>query len=285
MMLLIPFFPLFFSLVTALVELPMRARGGALHAKLQRETNLQDEKNGIVRNSTPNFFDQLVWHNDTSKGTFKQRFYYDTSSWNGDKAAPILVYIGGEGPLGGTAGGYPAYLAKQHSAFQLALEHRYYGDSFPSSLLDTATLETLKVDTALEDLAVFIRTKKSELGLTGKVIVIGGSYPGALSSWFRQKYPEVADISWSSSGVVSAVYNFTAFDKQVLEDVSNECGAALHAVTAAFEDAWVDTGKRPALLNLFGTPDYFTKEGGCFVFYTLYLKASFSPHPPPSPSN
>lgn len=39
---LIPFFPLFFSLVTALVELPMRARGGALHAKLQRETNLQD---------------------------------------------------------------------------------------------------------------------------------------------------------------------------------------------------------------------------------------------------
>ena len=41
--------------------------------------------------------------------------------------------------------------------------------------------------------------------------------------------------------------------------MSDECGAALHAVTAAFEENWDDVSKRPALLQLFGTADYFTK--------------------------
>ncbi len=134
-----------------------------------------------------------------------------------------------------------------------------YGDSFPSTLLDKDTLQTLNVDTALMDLAAFITAMKSTWGLTGKWMVIGGSYPGALSSWFRQKYPDLADLSWSSSGVVNAVYNYTAFDKQVLDDVDPVCQASLHAVTAAFDAAWDDPATRPALLAKFGTPAYFTK--------------------------
>ena len=194
--------------------IPMRARGGSLYKTLLSEAADVDQRNGILRNTSVNYFDQLIWHNDSTKGTFKQRYYFDTSAWDSSLATPIMVYIGGEGPLGGTAGGHPAEVAKQLNAIQFALEHRYYGDSFPSTLMDTVTLQTLTVDTALEDLAVFIRAMKSSWQLTGKVIVIGGSYPGALSSWFRQKYPDVADISWSSSGVVNAVYNFTAFDQQ-----------------------------------------------------------------------
>jgi hypothetical protein len=78
----------------ALVELPMRARGGELHKRLTQRALDVNAALGIVTNSTPSFFDQLVWHNDSSKGTFKQRYYYDTSAWSGKNDAPVWLYIG-----------------------------------------------------------------------------------------------------------------------------------------------------------------------------------------------
>jgi len=46
------------------------------------------------------------------------------------------------------------------------------------------------------------------------VLVIGGSYPGALSAWFRERYPHLAIGSWSSSGVVQPIVDFWKFDEQ-----------------------------------------------------------------------
>jgi hypothetical protein len=43
----------------------------------------------------------------------------------------------------------------------------------------------------------------------------GGSYSGALSAWFKAVYPDLVWGAMSSSGVVNAVYEFTAFDEQV----------------------------------------------------------------------
>ncbi len=36
-------------------------------------------------------------------------------------------------------------------------------------------------------------------------IVVGGSYPGALSAWFRYKYPHLTIGSIASSAVVQAI--------------------------------------------------------------------------------
>ena len=44
--------------------------------------------------------------------------------------------------------------------------------------------------------------------------MIGGSYPGALSAWFRSRYPHIAKASWSSSGVVQPIVDFWRFDEQ-----------------------------------------------------------------------
>jgi len=45
--------------------------------------------------------------------------------------------------------------------------------------------------------------------------IFGGSYSGALSAWFRLKFPHLTCGSLASSAVVLAVYNFTEFDQQV----------------------------------------------------------------------
>jgi len=52
----------------------------------------------------------------------------------------------------------------------------------------------------LADLAVFLTAQGS--GSAKPTLVIGGSYPGALSAWFRVHYPQIALASWASSGVV-----------------------------------------------------------------------------------
>jgi pimeloyl-ACP methyl ester carboxylesterase len=48
-----------------------------------------------------------------------------------------------------------------------------------------------------------------------QTVVVGGSYPGALSAWFRVRYPQIAIASWSSSGVVEPIVDFWPFDNQV----------------------------------------------------------------------
>jgi len=64
----------------------------------------------------------------------------------------------------------------------------------------------------LADLAYFV----GSINPTNKndVLVIGGSYPGALSAWFRERYPHLAIGSWSSSGVVQPIVDFWKFDEQ-----------------------------------------------------------------------
>lgn len=52
--------------------------------------------------------------------------------------------------------------------------------------------------------------------LDNRWIVFGISYAGALSAWFQLKFPHLSHGSLASSGVVEAVFDFTAFDEQVL---------------------------------------------------------------------
>ena len=186
-------------------RVPMRARGGKLYADLVAREAEREAALGILRNTTPNYFDQLIWHNDSSKGTFKQRWFMDTTYWKGPGQGPVFLNIGGEGPAGGSPGGATAWLGQQLGALLLTIEHRYYGDSFPAPLSDRATLETLAVDTVMQDLAAFVRSVTASTTGASKWLSIGGSYSGALSAWFRVKHPELVAASWSSSGVVNAV--------------------------------------------------------------------------------
>lgn len=176
------------TLLTAVVAaaslpdlIPLRARGGLLYTSLVEREAAHDAAAGVLRNSTPNYFDQVIFHENPSKGTFKQRWFVDYSHW--DQKGPIFVELGGEGPAGSSPGGMAAVLGAQLNALLITLEHRYYGDSFPTPLSDKATfMATLSVETALADAAAFVTAIKAQLGTTNKWLVVGGSYSGGVSA-------------------------------------------------------------------------------------------------------
>lgn len=50
---------------------------------------------------------------------------------------------------------------------------------------------------------------------TRQTILIGGSYPGALSAWLRSTHPHLSVGAWSASGVVQPIADFWQYDEQV----------------------------------------------------------------------
>ena len=141
-------------------------------------------------------------------------------------------------------------LSDEMDARVLTLEHRYYGESQPREDWSYDNLQWLTGEQALADLAHFI----AEIVPDERVFIIGGSYPGALSSWFRAKYPHIALGALSSSGVVEAILDFQAFDEVIFEALGKsgeQCPQDVHKLME-----WVDTefkeGRGEAVKDPFG---------------------------------
>ncbi len=153
--------------------------------------------------------------------TFKIRYWYDDDGFDfNDPDAPIFLYICGESictPLTQEGRGFPLSLAKENNGLMLVLEHRYYGYSQPFEDWRLENLKYLTINNALADMAHFLTWIDSDLqkrygGPPRKIITMGGSYPGALSAWFRSKYPHIANGAIASSAVVHAVADMWEYD-------------------------------------------------------------------------
>lgn len=66
----------------------------------------------------------------------------------------------------------------------------------------------------MADIAYFIGNMNRDTP-DAKVVVVGGSYPGALAAWFRSRYPTSAIAAWASSAVVQPIVDFWKYDEQV----------------------------------------------------------------------
>lgn len=144
-----------------------------------------------------------------------QRYWLNKQFWGGP-GAPIFVFIGGEGEESCrrlTSSMYMYTLAQEHNALLMNVEHRYYGESYPTPDMSTDSLKKYLSSTqALADLARIIGAVKSELGSeSSRVITVGGSYPGNLAAWFRLKYPAVSHGSVASSAPLIAQTNFPEY--------------------------------------------------------------------------
>jgi hypothetical protein len=72
-----------------------------------------------------------------------------------------------------------------------------------------------------------------------KWLTIGGSYPGALSAWFKSLYNS-ADAAWSSSGVINVIQNYSMYDfdlYQASERSGQACVDVIRNVTNYIEDS------------------------------------------------
>ena len=230
------------SLVEGLKDLPSHAKGGRIYKEIQstlyRQVGAQQNTMQSEALSWPAKVDNF---NDRSNDTFQQRYFVDESFYNGK--GPVFFEIGGEGTLSGAPGGYIAKLAEKYNALLVALEHRFYGESIPMNSVDTETYHKyLTVDQALKDLDSFTHwyTKERSLPEGTKWFVFGGSYPGALSSWYRNQYPQSSVGSLSSSGVVNCIVDYYQFDEQVTAAVGNQCSDRISEIQKSFEKLILD---------------------------------------------
>jgi hypothetical protein len=173
-------------------------------------------------NQTQLWFDQVLDHYDyTATTTWKQRYWVVDKFFN-NSIGPVFLFICGEYICPGVpkAREWIILLAQKFSGLILVLEHRYYGESMPygNASLDFKNMKLLNTEQALKDLAYFILTVEQK-GLhnvsKNPWITVGGSYPGAMSAWFRYKYPHLTIGSIASSAVVKAIEDFKDFDEQI----------------------------------------------------------------------
>lgn len=170
--------------------------------------------------------------------TFLQRYFVNTT-FSGGNSTNLIVYIGGESELKKekVTSGAIIDLAKQTESTIVALEHRFFGKSYiPGVELDAENLaKYLTVEQALSDLSNFINFSRSKYctGENCTVLVVGGSYPGTLSSWFRLDYPHMANASWASSAPIRIKNNFSEYDlhcAEQLETIHPKCRPNLQSL-------------------------------------------------------
>ncbi|KAL0537844.1 hypothetical protein IC582_026833 [Cucumis melo] len=142
---------------------------------------------------------------------FPHRYIINFKYWGGaNSSAPILAYLGAEGPLEGdlNAIGFMTDNAVRFDALLVYIEHRYYGKSMPfgsreEALKNASTLGYFSSAQAIADYAaVLLHLKQKYHAKDSPVIVLGGSYGGMLAAWFRLKYPHVALGALASSAPI-----------------------------------------------------------------------------------
>jgi len=215
---------------------------GDLSLKL-KSVQTQDGTSSVVPVTAPEqWFDQKLDHFDAKNPTtFKQRYYHNSSFVTAGAQAPVILYICGEGACTGAEDSGTAMVwAKKLGAHLIAVEHRYYGKSYPFSDLTPEHLQYLSTDQAIEDLANFITSMKKQPGLQGRWLSVGGSYAGALSAYLRLKHPELIEASLASSGPVESRIEFKEYDRSVANGLSASCLSQVLQVTHDAEDAVKD---------------------------------------------
>ena len=222
-------------------------------------------------------FENRIDHfNPDDKRTFWHRSYECFDYVKGDKFDYAFLYIGGEGPLTSYGGGSMMEITKNLSVALFGLEHRFFGETqpFPGDGLTPGNLTYLTIDQALADLANYteMRIRRNPRASENvRVICIGGSYPGALSSWFRLKYPHLVWASWASSAPVEIKNDFIEYDQHVanqVKSVSQECFNSIQTSLDRIEKI-IQSQNAEAILSLKRELGFYDDQYDVSVLYVV----------------
>lgn len=187
-------------------------------------------------------------------GTFSQRYWYSTQ-FAKSADAPVLFYFCGEAPCDPYYATTMADAALALNAAVVVLEHRYYGTSlpYPDETLDH--MKYLTIHNALEDAATFETWAKTNLPLSGKWIAVGGSYPGMLAAFYREKHPELVVGAWASSAPVQVTESFSGYDAIASMALGPTCTLLFQQVLAYASTQYDDPTMRDTFsMMVFGAP-------------------------------
>lgn len=101
-------------------------------------------------------------------------------------------------------------------------------------------------------------------------LTIGGSYPGALSAWFKSQFTS-ASAAWSSSGVIEAIRDYSEYDSNNYRAMQKSGGNCTQVVQAVVK--YVDLALKGQLpqdqidyvRKVFQIPDGM--DGGDFMYF------------------
>uniref|UniRef100_A0A914Z8N0 Uncharacterized protein n=1 Tax=Panagrolaimus superbus TaxID=310955 RepID=A0A914Z8N0_9BILA len=166
--------------------------------------------------------------------SYPLRYWYSTQWYKPN--GPQFLMIGGEAAMssGWVDSGNSQFgmLAKEVGAAVFTLEHRFYGESQPTRDLTFESLKFLTSEQALADIKAFIISMNDKFKFSHiRWIVFGGSYPGALSAWVRQMYPDYIYASVASSAPVQAIVDNSGYLEVVLDALNNyspKCAESVH---------------------------------------------------------
>ncbi|EWS72409.1 serine carboxypeptidase S28 family protein, partial (macronuclear) [Tetrahymena thermophila SB210] len=237
-------------------------------------------------------FNQILdhLHPQSQDVIWQQRFCTFSQYWN-PLNGTVFISIGGESQMKGISPGrgWLVQLAQTYNALVISLEHRFYGVSQPfpqSDTVDSFSTQNLKYlthDQALADTAYFISQVKKNLFADNSFkvsemnpfITVGGSYPGALSAWFRYKYPHLTVGALASSAVVNAIEDFWQYDNQIYVSTlksGQQCPQNIQSFIQSIQDEVSNPNTQAALLKQFQSEKLSVDE---FLFFIPDNLASF----------
>lgn len=159
------------------------------------------------------------------------------------------------------AGAWPIVyaLAAKYKAMIVGIEHRFFGESTPSTdtegPLATRLLKYLDPEQAIADaahlIALFNAHAEEDDGTEHIVwITLGCSYSGSLAAWTQARYPNLVSGAIAASAPTRATMEFSSLEQHVQQAFRKEwgefapggnrraggrCGPALHASLLGYE--------------------------------------------------
>jgi len=201
------------------------------------------------------------FHNDSiyeshSNDKFNLRYWFDASHYK--PGGPVIMLQGGETSgadrLGFLQKGIVYELSRATGGVGVIIEHRYYGESWPTANLSTESLRFLTTDQAMADCAYFAQhisfpglEKINLTSHTTPYIAYGGSYAGGFVAFLRVLYPETFWGAIASSGVTKAIYDYWEYMEPIATYGPRACIKTIQKLTNVVDNILI--GQNDASLH------------------------------------
>ncbi|CZS89392.1 related to serine protease [Rhynchosporium agropyri] len=277
--------------VWALARLVSSHRFGHMGLPLKNtHIRQRSETSFTADNSTGwGFFTQPLDHDNPTKGTFQQKFWWNTEFWAGP-GSPIIFFTPGEVAAGQYFPGYNwlsnstinGIYAEAVKGAVVMIEHRYYGESSPYETLNAETLQYLTLHQTILDFTNFANNVVLPFDLTagssnaGKApwVFPGCSYSGALSAWTEKLVPGTFWAHHATSAPVEAIYDWWQYFTPILENLPKNCSNDISTVIEHMDHVFLHgkESEKVALKARFGLESLHNDD---VMFTTVLLKMVF----------